>query len=70
MSDTNKQYNSKMNRRNQKTTKNERVTIRLSDALLDDVEKIAQKDQRSLSEVIRIALGRCIPEMKKEFGLA
>lgn len=59
-----------MGRPIQDNAKRERVTLRIPDELLTEVQVIAQADDRSMSYVMRKALERCIPEMKRELGLA
>lgn len=59
----------------QRTEKDDRTgkkitTLRLPLRLLDEIEEIMQADDRSRNYVIEKALERCIPEMKRELGIA
>ena len=46
------------------------VGLRLSQETINEAKKIAKADERSFSYVLRKAIERCLPTMKKELDIA
>jgi len=59
-----------MPQQNKDNTNTHAVLLHLDKKIHEDAKAIAQADERPVVYVLRKAIERCLPAMKKEFGVA